>query len=318
MQRREFIPYDPDSVVGPLNQAVERVGLETNPDFSSLLRPQKTLHLLLADKKADLVARVRPLQESSLGDIEFNLNQVIAANTGGAPLLPPITSEVLTFSADNLVFTATLWPLADNRAVLPEEMAAVLRGIHDSPPPPGLPDWLNHYFVRVRDWSAQLPTLPDLLPVGVVEESLALVETTISGLEQLVSNADKVLLHGDAHPNNVVIFRQEPFGCDLDEICVGPPEVDLSMVFLQAERYPASDTAAGLKLAKAYNRPYDHKLLRAIIDARSVSRLMSLVRFWDQPSIAADFLQRLEAIKSGGRFSKFYGGETSASFAEPG
>lgn len=315
MKLKEFMTYDPLSVIEPLNKVADRAGFGSNLGFSRLSKT-KTLHLILADKAAGLVARVRPLEESRPEDIKLNLEWVTAANKAGAPFLKPITTEVLTFAAGGLQFTATLWPLAESRPVSPKEMARVLRNTHDSPPPANLPDWLSVRFRRVRDWADQLPALPDLLPAGAVKESLSLVNIAVSKLERLSAKAPKVLLHGDAHPGNVVIFKKEPFGCDLDEICTGPAEVDLSMTFLQAERFPGPDPAAGQKLAKAYGRTYDRELLQAIVDAKSVSRLMSLVRFWDYPGIAEDFMQRLGAIKNGGKFTKFYGGEALSPFAK--
>ena len=37
---------------------------------------------------------------------------------------------------------ATLWPLANHNLVTPDEMAEVLRSLHDTPAPEGLGDWL--------------------------------------------------------------------------------------------------------------------------------------------------------------------------------
>ena len=233
----------------------------------------------------------------------------------GAPVLPPITTEILVINDQGVAHTVTLWPLADNRLVTPGEMAETLRGIHDTPLLPGMPDGMHTRFGRLKQWSAQLPSLPDPPPQNIVQECQTLVGRALDELKLQLVDAPRRPLHGDAHPLNTVILRGKPLACDLDEICAGPIEIDLSMAFIQAERYPGADPLAGEKLAAAYGRPYNANLLRSIIHARCVSRALSLIRFWEEPGAKDDFYQRLDAIENSGRFRKLYGGESLSMFA---
>ena len=317
MRRREFKRVARDeSLVKRLNDGAAKQSLAPGPDFSEVLKPP-TLHLLLADRRAGLVARVGLVGEEDLEKITLNLKLVTAAVAGGAPVLPPAMAEVLVIENKGLTYGVTFWPLAGNRLVSPAEMAEVLRGLHDSQPLRGLPDCMQIRFGRVKRWAKQLPTLTEPPPRDVITKCQALLEGAMKTLESQMAGAPKKFLHGDAHPANIVILKGRPLACDLDEICSGPPEVDLSMAFIQAERYPGSDAATGENLAKAYERPYNTELLRAVIHARCVSRALSLVRFWGEPGVENDFYQRLDAIENGGKFSKLYGGESLAMFADP-
>ena len=234
----------------------------------------------------------------------------------GAPVLPPITTEIPIINDQGVAYTATLWPLADNRLVTPGEMAETLRGIHDTQLLPGMPDAIHTRFGRLEQWTAQLSSLPDPPPQNIVQKCQTLVGRALDELKLQLVDTPKRPLHGDAHPLNTVIFKGKPVTCDLDEICVGPIEIDLSMAFIQAERYPGADPSAGEKLAVAYGRPYNANLLRSIIHARCVSRALSLIRFWEEPGAKDDFYQRLDAIENGGRFRKLYGGESVSMFAD--
>ncbi|MYB40509.1 aminoglycoside phosphotransferase family protein [Candidatus Saccharibacteria bacterium] len=317
MKKREFnrTVYE-ESLVERLNEGAARQGLAPDPDFSEVLKPP-TLHLLLADRRAGLVARVKRLEEGDLEKITLNLELVTAAAAGGAPVLPPAMTEVLVAENKGLTYGITFWPLADNRLVSPAEMAEVLRGIHDLRPLRGMPDCMQIRFGRVKRWVKELPGLTGPPPKDVITKCRSLVDGAMEALEPQMAAAPKRFLHGDAHPANIVILKGRPLACDLDEICSGPAEVDLSMAFIQSERYPGSDASAGENLARAYGRPYNAKLLRAIIRARCVSRALSLVRFWGEPGVENDFYQRLDAIENGGKFSKLYGGESLAMFAGP-
>lgn len=53
----------------------------------------------------------------------------------------------------------TLWPLARDRLVTADEMAELLRRLHDTRPPEGLGEWLEVCFGRVRQNARALRTV---------------------------------------------------------------------------------------------------------------------------------------------------------------
>ncbi len=72
-----------------------------------------------------------------------------------------------------------------------------------------------------------------------------------------------------------------------------------------------ADPEMGDKLAAAYGRPYNADLLEAVIQTRVVSKLVCLGRQddngADHPELASNLVQRLDAVKNGGRFAKLHG-----------
>ena len=307
--------HDKDLLVKSLNEAVKSTGIAAQPDFAELWQ-QICINLIFADQRNGLIARVRQVGEVSTKVINANLKAVGEAAAAGAPILTPIITEVLTFDTPKQSYLATLWPLADNRLVTPHEMAEVLHGIHDTPPPAGVSAWIDVRHGTTRQKAASLRELDNPPPADVVDECVSLVEESMSNLERLLMDVPEVLLHGDAHPANIVIFKGKPVGIDFDDFSIGPAEADLSSTFLQAERYPGMDPTAGAKLTRAFGRPYNAELLRAMIRARSISKLVSLGRVWSEPGASESMLQRIKVIHKGGKFAKLYGPESVCMFAE--
>ena len=263
-----------------------------------------------------MIARVRQIGEVSAEAINTNLKVVREAAAAGAPILAPILTEVLTFDTPKQSYLATLWPLADNRLVTPNEMAGVLHGIHDTPPPAGVSAWIDVRHGTTRQKAASLRELDNPPPVDVIDECVSLVEESMGELERLLVDAPEVLLHGDAHPANIVIFKGKPVGIDFDDFSIGPAEADLSLTFVHAERYPGMDPTAGEKLTRAFGRPHNAELLLAIIRARTASKLVSLGRAWSEPGARESILQRIKVIHEGGKFTKLHGPESLCMFAE--
>ena len=234
------------------------------------------------------------------------LKAATEAAAAGAPILAPITTEILTVDTLEQSYVATLWPLADNGLITPDEMAEVLRGIHDTPPPFGLPARIDIRHGNIRERVALLRQLDTPPPPAIIEPCASLVEESMNDLERLLVDAPAVLIHGDAHPANMVIFQGRPAGIDLDEFSVGPVEADLSPVFVHAKYYPGMEVSAGEKLAPAFGRSYNAELLQAIVRARTVSKIVSLGRAWTELGARDSLLQRLKIIKDGGKFVRLH------------
>ena len=306
------------SLLRQLNTEVVNAGLSPSAGFFEMLQP-KAVNWVIADRVSGLVARVRPTREMSRDATRRNLEEVTAAFNAGAPVVPPVLTEPLVFSADDDEYLATIWYLATNRRVTPNEMAAMLRGIHDTSPPSGLRDWLEVRHGTFRDRAVKLERLSCGLPQAAMIDLAGLAHEAIDRLETLLIEAPKVLVHGDAHPMNTVEMNGRIVGCDLDEICVGPVEADLSLAYVHAERYPGTDPDMGTRLAAAYGRQYDTDMLKAIVNTRTLSKIMNLggcVKE-DDPSVELrdTLLQRLDAYMNGGKFANLYGAESVTYFA---
>jgi hypothetical protein len=76
-------------------------------------------------------------------------------------------------------------------------------------------EWLGVLGARVEEVDAQLAEVTSVLGVGVI--------------------------HGDAHRGNVLLTAEGPRLIDLDEVCVGPREVDLAPTRVACRRFGVSE-----------------------------------------------------------------------------
>ena len=311
----------PAHLLRGLHEALSTAGIVDNPRFE-LLAP-RAVNWALADRRAGLVARVREVGGSAFPLEALNENLVRCRDIAdaGAPVVPPLLAEALTFGADTH-YSATLWPLGNNRPVTPDEMAAVLRDIHDvTPLPSGLKEWLEVRHGGSENDVDRLRNKRPSLPAEAIEECAALMDSAKRRLRILLADAPRTLLHGDAHPLNIIELDGRMVSCDLDEICVGPPEADLSLPIVHSQRYPGFDPTVGERLVRAYGRSVNRELLDAIVHARAISKAISLGQRWRgdewEGGSVESFLQRLEALKSPNqRFARLHGEECPSPFAD--
>lgn len=303
-----------ESFLGQLQQAAQGLGLADNPDFSEMLQA-KAVNWVLCDRRAGLVARVRPAADKSPEAVQTNLDWVVAATKAGAPLVGPVIDKVAVFGQGQDRLTATFWPLGDNRLITPQEMVEVLYQIHDTTPPPGLGDWIDVRHGNFGAKLSQLEQLPQPLPAEVMAGCRRLVDQVMARLKQLLEGAEAILLHGDSHALNFIRLDGRLLACDLDEICIGPAEADLSLPIVHAEKYPGADPQMGDNLLAAWGRPINHKLLRAMVDARVVSKLVNCGSTGGQPHFRQAVIERLKAVEEGRRFPSLHGEESVTAFA---
>ena len=308
----------PKPLVDGLREAMEATGLVAHSTFESLV--PRAVNWVLVDRDNGILARVREIDVYPLERVEANLGHVSAAVAAGAPICPPVVPEVLVFG-NRQEYAATFWPLGDNRLVTPKEMAEVILNIHATPPPPGLKPWLEVRHSKDRNRVEWLRNLSDPPSESVIAECAALVDEALGRLEQLLKGSRRVLLHGDSHPQNIIELNGRMVACDLDEISVGPPEADLSLPFVHARRYPDCDPEMGNRLLGAYGEPINQDLLEAIIHARTCAKLVGLGQSWrprgeEEPGTTESLLQRLDAIKDGGKFARLHGEEGPTRFAD--
>ena len=187
-------------------------------------------------------------------------------------MLAPAWPEPLRLRHEDNDWVVTLWPLAKDKLITPNEMAEVLRRIHDTSAPEGL----ELCYDRVRHNARALRTAEPAPPQDVVDTCISLADVMMSRLEALVAKSPRVLVHGDSHPANIVELDGRIVACDLDRVCLGPPEADLVIPLSHSRTYPGADPDAGNNLVRAYNRPINRELLAAATDVREIYKIVSL------------------------------------------
>lgn len=204
---------------------------------------------------------------------------------GGVPQPLPIGENVVT-----------VWQrVADTgRQATSADLAALLRLVHALPPPEGIGDWAPLADVRARVSDAE-ELAPDdrrflLRRCAEVEASLLALEFPLS----------RGLVHGDAHPGNVIVGEQGPVLCDFDSSCFGPPEWDLTPLAVGRERF--GDPAAWYRdLARTYGFDVTEwegfPVLRAARELKLTTSVLPIMR--SHPSVRHELRRRLEDLRLG-------------------
>lgn len=119
---------------------------------------------------------------------------------------------------------ATLWQAVPESGPEPggEELAGLLRQVHSLPPPSTLPCWQPMEDVRRRLCDAEELDPEDRY---FLEQRCDDIE---GRLETLSFPLPRGVVHGDAHLGNLIAGAEGVLLCDLDSLCVGPPEWDLT------------------------------------------------------------------------------------------
>ncbi|GAB3286354.1 phosphotransferase family protein [Parasphingorhabdus pacifica] len=119
---------------------------------------------------------------------------------------------------------ATLWEAVDDSGPAPtgRDLAGLLRQVHSLPIPATLPGWQPMEDVRRKLVDAEQLDSEDRY---FLEERCDDIERR---LEDLSFPLPRSLVHGDAHLGNLIAGPDGVLLCDLDSLCVGPPEWDLT------------------------------------------------------------------------------------------
>src|SRR5699024_3339088 len=111
------------------------------------------------------------------------------------------------------------------------QLARLLHAVHAAPVPSGIERWNPVRDVRSRVEDAEGLAAPDR---RFLLRRCAAVE---AALDELDFPLPQGLVHGDAHPGNVIAGPAGPVLCDFDSSCVGPPEWDLTPLAVGRERF---------------------------------------------------------------------------------
>jgi hypothetical protein len=189
----------------------------------------------------------------------------------------------------------TVWhAVPAGRAATAADLARLLRRVHALPPPEGLVEWVPLQAVRARLSDAEELAEPDrrFLLDRCAEVENALAELTFA--------LPRGLVHGDAHPGNVIVGPDGPVLCDFDSSCVGPPEWDLTPLAVGRERF--GDPAGRYRtLADAYGFDVTSwsgfPVLRAVRELKLTTSVLPILR--SHRSVREEFGHRLAALRDG-------------------
>lgn len=191
-------------------------------------------------------------------------------------------------------YTVTVWqkvPESGGEATS-ADLAGLLRQVHALPPPHDLDFWSPLTDVRARVADAEELASDEraflLRRCAEIEAELA----------ELPFPLPVALLHGDAHPGNVIVGRHGPVLCDFDSSCIGPPEWDLTPLAVGQERF--GDPRVWYRaLADEYGFDVTQwdgfRVLRTIRELKLTTSVLPILR--SRPSVRQEFRRRLDDLR---------------------
>ncbi|WP_019811350.1 phosphotransferase family protein [Saccharomonospora halophila] len=174
------------------------------------------------------------------------------------------------------------------------ELAGLLRRVHALPAPEGVGPWAPLDDVRARIADAEELTARDrrflLRRCDEVEQRLAALRFSMS----------PGLIHGDAHPGNVIVGEDGPVLCDFDSCSHGPPEWDLTPLAVGRQRF-GDPSSWYRELAAGYGfdvTTWDgFATLRAARELKLTTSVLPILR--SHPSVRHELYRRLEDLREG-------------------
>lgn len=189
----------------------------------------------------------------------------------------------------------TAWEYVPHvRRATARDLALLLRRVHRLPAPEGVGEWDPLGDVRARIADAE-----ELEP-GDRRFLLRRCAEVESALGELRFPLGRGLIHGDAHPGNVIVGPDGPVLCDFDSSCVGPPEWDLTPLAVGRERF--GDPAGRYRmLADVYGfdvTAWDgFAVLRAARELKLTTSVLPILR--SHPEVREELRKRLSDLRTG-------------------
>ncbi|WP_236790255.1 phosphotransferase enzyme family protein [Amycolatopsis sp. GM8] len=206
-------------------------------------------------------------------------------------LLPGVDQPI---AVGEHVVTAWVHVPPVRRRATAKDLGGLLRQVHELPVPDGVGDWDPLADVRARIADAEELDTGDgrflLQRCLDVEAALGEVEFPLR----------RGLIHGDAHPGNIIVGPEGPVLCDFDSSCVGPPEWDLTPLAVGRERF--ADPAGRYRmLADVYGfdvTAWDgFPVLRALRELKLTTSVLPILR--SNPQVRTEFRRRLADLRTG-------------------
>lgn len=191
---------------------------------------------------------------------------------------------------------ATFWEAVPDTGREPDggDLGGLLRQVHELPLPPGLPEWnpMADVWRRLRD-------AEDLDPGdrAFLEQRCDDVERRLG---ELTFPLPRSAVHGDAHLGNLIAGPHGPVLCDLDSLCVGPPEWDLTPMAVgrcrlgqPPERYEQLSRAYGFDITEWPG----FEVLRDLRELKITVSVLPILR--SNPSLGGELRHRLRSMRRG-------------------
>lgn len=192
------------------------------------------------------------------------------------------------------VITAWVRVEGTTRRATGADLGRLLRRVHAVPPPDGLAEWAPLADVQARVADAEEIEARDR---RFLLRRCAEVE---AALGELRFPLPRGLIHGDAHPGNVITGPDGPVLCDFDSSCVGPPEWDLTPLAVGRERF--GDPAGRYRmLADTYGFDVTawagFAVLRAVRELKLATSVLPILR--SHPQVRDELRRRLDDLRGG-------------------
>ncbi|MTD58303.1 phosphotransferase enzyme family protein [Amycolatopsis pithecellobii] len=180
------------------------------------------------------------------------------------------------------------------RRATAKDLGVLLKRVHELPVPDGVGDWDPLADVRARVLDAE-----ELDPADrrFFLRRCAEVEALLDELEFPLPRG---LIHGDAHPGNIIVGSDGPVLCDFDSSCAGPPEWDLTPLAVGRERF-ADPPGRYRMLADVYGFDVTawsgFPVLRALRELKLTTSVLPILR--SNPKVRDEFRRRLTDLRTG-------------------
>lgn len=191
---------------------------------------------------------------------------------------------------------ATAWTTVDraSRRSTAADLAGLLRRVHVLPVPAGLTEWAPLDDVRARIADAE----------ELDDDDRRFLLRRCDHVDDALTSLDFQLptgvVHGDAHPGNVIVGPDGPVLCDFDSTCVGPPEWDLTPLAVgrerfgdPADRYRMLVDEYGFDVAAWEGYP----VLRLARELKLTTSVLPILR--SHPHVRGELMRRLEDLRAG-------------------
>jgi Ser/Thr protein kinase RdoA (MazF antagonist) len=176
----------------------------------------------------------------------------------GVEVVPPLADRYQPGEVefDGRVSQVTAWQYIDERGrpdpqdpIWGEGLGGILQDLHTLPPPPGieLPVW-----DPVPIGLAKIQANGGALDRDIRDWMLAEYQRLTAEFEDMDA-ARQAIIHRDVHPGNALWDgeRRRVVLGDLDDVSVGPPEVDLAVIATSATHIDAAKSVSA-QLSRAY------------------------------------------------------------------
>lgn len=191
---------------------------------------------------------------------------------------------------------ATLWEAVPEIGPPPNghDLGELLRKIHSLPLPPAFPSWNPVGDLRRRLRDAEELDADDR---HFLVERCADIERRVAGLDFPLRTS---VVHGDAHLGNLIAGPDGPVLCDLDSLCAGPPEWDLTPLAvgwmrmgLPAQRHQQLVESYGFDITEWPG----FEVLRDLRELKITAGVLPILR--SNPRIRNEMHRRLRSMRNG-------------------